>query len=481
MIAVSVVLTMLAGALAGEPVAARAKKPNVIFISIDTLAADHTSLHGYFRDTTPFLKKLASENVMFENCISQAAYTLASHTSMFTGLYVDTHQVVWQHGEKVLGPEHKTLAERLKAAGYRTVWMATTTSPMLSLSRGLGRGFETVHDTWLEMGDGLKKVKTLLKTLPGEKPFFLFLHTYMLHDPYHPVAPYDRVFDPGFRRHIELAPDKLENLRIPRNLEEATVSRDARIRNNFMGQFNLKYKPDHDHFVALYDGGIRTADDAMKEIFATFRKIGVYNDSLIVVTSDHGETFGDYGYYFHYTPTHQETHVPLIMRIPGAKPARVSQMALGIDLLPTILDVLGIDPGAGPKLEGRSLLPALQGKTIPRDEYVFSHGLDHMDAVWDSQWKLVHGHPEIQDIRLYDVKADALERHDLSARNPGVVAKLKSVLDARACTTTPGTRRPSSKSSRARTSCSKTASRRRPIRWRRTTRCSPASTSTRTK
>ncbi|MBI3544090.1 MAG: sulfatase-like hydrolase/transferase [Deltaproteobacteria bacterium] len=367
---------------------------------------------------------------MFENCFSQAAYTLASHYSMFSGLYVDTHKVIWEHNVRVLHPRHKTLTEYLKAAGYRTVWMATTTSDMLSLSHGLGRGFDELHDTRLEMGAGLKKVKTLLKTLPGKQPFFLFLHTYMVHDPYHPVAPYDHVFDPGFKRRIELDEEKLFRLYPPRDSEEAKLPRETRIRNNYKRQFDLKKKADFEHFVSLYDGGIRSADEAMKQIFARLRELGLYESSLIVVTSDHGESFGRYGYFFHYTPTHEETHVPLIMRIPGAKPARVSQTALGIDILPTILDAVGIEPGADARLEGRSLLPALQGKAIARDEYLYSHGLEHSDAIWSPQWKLVHGHPQLRDIRLYDLKADPLEHRDLARAHPELVTKLQGALEA---------------------------------------------------
>ncbi|MBI3544091.1 MAG: sulfatase [Deltaproteobacteria bacterium] len=424
-----VLLWMLTASLP-HALGAAAKKPNVILISIDTLAADHMSLHGYFRETTPFLTQLARENVMFDTCFSQAAYTLASHYSMFTGLYVDTHKVTWRLEEPALAPRHKTLTERLKAAGYRTVWIGTTSDPMLSLKRGLGRGFDTIHDARLEMGAGLKKVKKLLKTLPGNKPFFLFLHTFMVHDPYRPIPPYDRIFDPGFPRRIETTESALLKLHPPLTRKEGPQARTQRVRDNFMGQFDLSKQADHDHLVALYDGGIRTADDAMREIFETFRKLGIYDDSLVVVTSDHGETFGQHGYFLHATPTHEETHVPLIMKIPGARPARVSQMALSIDIVPTILDSLGLPPDADSRLEGQSLLPALQGKAIPRDEYFFSHGLEGMDAVWDSRWKLTHAHPSVRTIRLYDLKADPLEHNDLAERRLGVVTKLKSVLEA---------------------------------------------------
>ncbi len=402
-------------------------KPNVILISIDTLAADHMGVYGYHRATTPFLAKFANENVLFENTFSQAAYTLASHYSIFTGLYADTHGVVWQRNETMLAPTHQTLTQFLKASGYRTVWAGITTDPQLSLKRGLERGFDEIHNLIFEMGAGQRAVNALLKTLPG-KPFFLFLHTYMVHDPYHPIAPYDHLFDPGFKRRIELREDRLFTMRRRGSPIDPAESRVTRIRENYMSQFNLSDKADHEHFVSLYDGGVRTADDAMKEVFSTLKKLHIYDNSLIVVTSDHGETFGQHGYYLHFTPTREEIHVPLIMKIPGVKPTRIAQTTLSIDILPTLLEALQIAPPSN--LDGRSLLPLIHGQPFSREEYFFSHGLDRRDAVWNADWKLRFSFPGIRNAQLYHIRSDPYERNEIAEVRADVVTRLMSVLDA---------------------------------------------------
>ncbi len=411
---------------------AAALRPNVILISIDTLAADHMGLHGYFRDTTPFLTKFAGENVMFENTFSQAAYTLPSHMSMFTGLYVDTHKIFTRMPLTTLDLKYLTLAQVLKANGYKTVWMATTRDPHLSPSRGLGRGFDELHDVDFEMGKGLTHVKSLLGKLKT-KPFFLFLHTYMVHDPYHPIAPYDRIYVPSNYPKVVVDKDKLFKLTpfIPAPIEpdlSLYVQRYLHARINFFKQFDRGDPGAMAHMAALYDGGIRTADDAMKEVFATFKKLGLYENSLIVVTSDHGEAFNQHGYYGHFRPTYEEIHVPLIMKIPGTAPKRIKASTLSIDIMPTILDSLKIvGPG---NLEGRSLLPLIAGQAIQRDEFSFSHGEARMDAIWNSEWKLRFFDPAVPDPVLFHISDDPLEKVDVSDENPKIVARLKNSLSA---------------------------------------------------
>ncbi len=401
-------------------------KPNIILISIDTLAAEHMGVYGYSRPTTPFLRNFARENVLFENTFSQAPYTLASHYSIFTGLYADTHNIVNEGTEPMLDPKYKTITEHLKASGYRTVWAGTTTNPQLDVKRGLVRGFDEVHNLIFEMGPGQRAVTALLKTLPG-KPFFLFLHTYMVHDPYHPIAPFNKLFDPGFKRHIEFKEDKLLAMREGGMLVDPEESPRRRVRNNFLSQFNLSDPKERGHIVSLYDGGVRTVDDAMKEVFGTLKKLGLYDNSLIVVTSDHGETFGQRGYYYHVETSREEIHVPLIMKVPGVRPARIAQTTLSIDILPTILDFLHIAPPTS--LEGRSLLPLMLGKPFSREEYSFSHGMDCMDAVWNADWKLRfslgNGAPH-----LYYIRNDPTEQNDLAPIRIEVVERLKGVLDA---------------------------------------------------
>ncbi|NOY38663.1 MAG: sulfatase, partial [Nitrospirae bacterium] len=366
-------------------------KPNVILITMDTVRADHLSVYGYERDTTPNLKRLAEVSSLYSNAISTSDITLPSHASIFTGLYPTSHGAHhifntpsdddiadgfanWPRTPKPLADKFNTLAEILAEKGYST--MAVVANPgYLHYYYNLNQGFnyydyrspviflgnlvgkvrpfylrQTIHDfiAWsipapdrdnaYIRADGINKVVFSLMDKAKEKDdrFFMFINYMDAHAEYAPPAPYDRLF-PG--------KDETFTLAQFRDLEHqvSKLERDITVK-------------EQQHIVSQYDGGIAYEDFHIGQLIARLKKAGLYDNTLIIVTSDHGEAFGERKQIEHGTSVYQEqVHVPLIIKYPHSNRRTViDKYVSGVDLMPTVLDVLGYAiPG---DIQGISLL-----------------------------------------------------------------------------------------------------------------------------
>jgi arylsulfatase A-like enzyme len=297
----------------------------IILISLDTLRADHVGVYGYYRNTTPFIDAFAEESIVFENAVVQAPTTLPSHMSIMTSLYPHSHGV---KRNTSLPSENLTLAELLQQGGYKTA--AFVDGGWMRAVFGFSQGFETY--------DGEEKIG-IAKILPKVKkwvdknkshPFFLFMHCYDIHSPYDPPPPYDMMFQDTVYTGSFVA--GTENLRL------------AAWNQIRLSDQDLRYT------IALYDGGIRYTDEMIGEFFAYLRNAGLYDNSLIIVTSDHGEEFMEHGSFLHWRLYYRPNlHVPLIMRVPTLtkKEMRIDTFVQSIDLLPTILDFAKLPPPPG--------------------------------------------------------------------------------------------------------------------------------------
>jgi arylsulfatase A-like enzyme len=311
----------------------------ILLLSIDTLRADRLGCYGHSRDTSPFLDELAARGVLFEQLIAQYPSTMTSHMSIFTGLYPREHAVFAPAGQ--LAESIPTLPELLQRAGYRTAGF--TEAGQMRGKHGFARGFD-VFDDRIEgrfgdfeqtLGRGLDFLRALE---PGE-PFFLFLHTYAVHTPYDPPAPYDAlywsgdpppIFPPTGRNFLTVNTRKL-------SLEPAAI----------------------EYFKALYDGSIRHADDLLRGFFADLEELGLADDLTVVVTSDHGEEFLEHGQLAHAQVYRETVHVPLIVVHPELSATRrVPHLVESVDLAPTVLELAGVEP---PPMSGHSLVPWLAG------------------------------------------------------------------------------------------------------------------------
>lgn len=311
-----------------------------ILISIDALRADHLGPYGYPKPTSPFLDELARRATVFDHAFAQVPSTLPSHMSMFTGLYPAEHGVF--PPSAVLAPEVRTLPEILLHAGFRTA--GHTEGGYVQGGYGFARGFQEWTDTPYTDDTDVERTfgrgTAFLETVRPEERFFLFLHTYAVHDPYWPPEKYRRMFWPG--------PP-------PPGAGEPSGPHFAAINNGL-----AETTPEAvEYFEALYDASIRYVDDVLRQFFADLEASGLAADTTVILTSDHGEEFLEHGKLVHTQIYPECLHIPLIVVHPAqAQGTRIGQLAQTIDFAPTIYDLASLTPPAG--LSGRSLTPQLR-------------------------------------------------------------------------------------------------------------------------
>jgi len=328
-----------------------ARTRGTILISIDTLRADHLEAYGYGRDTSPFLTKMAQRGVLFENAITPIPSTLPAHVSMLTGLHPKEHLVYPPDG--VIPDSIEMLAEVFQGAGYTTAGF--TDGGFMSGSYGFNRGFDEWNDNPQKNGVPYsRRIETtleyglnFLRSLEPNEPFFLFLHTYAVHDPYAPPEAYVG------RYWSKPAPPDIWAPTGP----------------NF-GRFNCGHNTlspaERDYFVSLYDAGIRYVDDSLATFFSDMASAGISEDEItVVLTADHGEEFLEHGYLSHEQAFHHNVHIPLVVLHPSLVPARIKTAVSITDITPTLLELAGI---AWDETESGQSLVALADGITPEDE-----------------------------------------------------------------------------------------------------------------
>ena len=326
-------------------------KPPIILIDIDTLRADHLGCYGYERDTSPHIDRFASEAARFEWVFSQAPNTPPSQSSILTSLYPTSHGRIGN--EQVINEGVETLAEVLQRAGYQTA--AFVDGGLMAAGFGLEQGFEIYND---EAG-GLRhigpKAKHWVSQQLGQSredgtPFFLLVHTYDVHSPYeNSPEPYRSMFLDGF----ELPPAEYRN-NMSKNMAQAWKARNDKPAPK-LDQAELDYA------IAMYDSGIRFTDDWFAEFREFLEAEGIWDQAIIALISDHGDTFQEHGALFHEQIYAAVSRIPLIIRLPGSKEGGVFDPVVeSIDLMPTLLDAVDIET---PEMaQGQSLLPWIEGR-----------------------------------------------------------------------------------------------------------------------
>ncbi len=376
---------------------------NVVLVTLDTVRADALGVYGQPRPTSPVLDRIAREGVVFDDVTSAAPHTVASHASIMTGLYPFAHGARANHGFP-LDLAHTTLAEILADAGHRT--RAEIAAPVLHASTRIAQGFESEEvpssrspsDAPLAKmpGGGLRRsaenvTQRALETIEAwrETPFLLWLHYFDAHLPY-VERPEDRAAFPD----------------------------------------------------APYLAQVRALDRSLGRIFDALETSGLRDHTLVVVTSDHGEGLGE-----HDEPTHSYFVYDSTMRVPllfWGPPAlaggrRIEEPVRTVDILPTVLDLMGHDVPEG--LHGRSLAPAIRGdaRLVPAPLYGESLDLHRIFATTpirllrEGRWKYIHSaRPE-----LYDLDSDPYETENLVAERPGITARLATRLRALISTDAP--------------------------------------------
>jgi len=406
----------------------RRKLPNILLLGIDSLRADHMSCYGYGRLTTPHMDRFAQEGTLFERYYSPHIPTTSGYANMLTGMDVFSTQVVALRHKGPMREEIKTLPEILREAGYTTTCVGFR-------GNAASRGFDTYIDYdsgWKTWSEGrMPKAENLNQvTIPEidrltrqKQPWLLFLRHLDPHSPYLPPGPFERMFYGG----NECDPKN-------RSLDAMKAFKPFR-------DYLLSWMPpgitDKDYVIAQYDGEIAYMDAAIRVLFAALEAKGIMDETLIVITSDHGETLYDHDCYFDHHGLYDCTlHVPLIIRYPGHVPAgkRVGGYCQHYDLVPTLLELAGIETGI--RFDGRSLMPMARGEVAShRPEFYITECTWMRKHGWRTpEWKLIEAlEPDFHfkpPVELYNLVEDPEEYNNLAEAEPQIVATLKARMDA---------------------------------------------------
>jgi arylsulfatase len=419
------------GCRRGEPPAARPR--SAVLVTVDTLRADHLGFAGYPRDTSPHLDALAREGTAFPRAYSVSATTGASHASLFSSLYPHEHGVVANRQRFPRGLA--TLMRSLSARGYRTAGFVS--SVVVGRKMGLQDEFDHFDDlgTTAELNRPqrperpaaatLEAAATHVAGLPADTPFFLWAHLIDPHGPYAAPEEPDRFVGDA---HVSATP-----LLLPIGAADWVIGR-------IPAYQVLGERRDADFYVARYDAEIRYADEALGRFFARLRQLGRWDNTLVVVTADHGETLAEPGhkrYFAHGTITYDEVvRIPLVVREPHGErrlgPAAGGPAVTSLDLAPTMLDLLGHPPE--PAFRGRSLV-----RGVRPAEPVFSlgaYGSELLEKTIGTQFSVLEGpwryvvNSQDGSEELYDHRDDAAESRNVAAEQPARRAALRAALAA---------------------------------------------------
>jgi arylsulfatase A-like enzyme len=402
------------------------KKDNVILLGVDSLWADHMSCYGYHRLTTPHLDRFAAQGVLFERNYSPHIPTTPAYATMLTGMDTFSHEVVALRHQGPLTERVRTLPEILREAGYNTTCVGFSGNPS-------SRGFDTYLNfsgwgSWADRpsrkAENLNDVALpeLDRLAKEDAPFFLFLRHMDPHSPYLPPEPFEHLFydaDP-------CDPSK-------------TSMKPVMEFKPFCDYFATWMPPgitDAEYVIAQYDGAVAYMDACIERIFVRLEQLGLAENTVVVINGDHGETLYDHECYFDHHGLYDCTlHVPLLMRHPSLPQGkRVLGYTLHHDLVPSVLDVLGIEvPDA---FDGRSVLPLVRGErpTNHADFYITECTWMRKHGWRTPEWKLIvalepdfHFKPEVE---LYNLIEDPNEDRNVAAEQPGIVAALRARMDA---------------------------------------------------
>ena len=426
--------------------------PNILFIVMDTTRADHLSCYGYSRETSPYLDRIAGEGALFKKAISTSGWTLPAHISMFTGLYPYEHGVGF--ASPYLPEKIETITVIFKKNGYRT--LGYSNNPFVSDLSGLSRKFDDFQVGWKKFekryfykiasnmardvlkvgGPGMKMMddgaaltsRYVLEWMEknSKSPFFIFINYMEPHLPYHPPAPFDSLFmpnniSPQERNIYSPDPKVARTLFEPRN----RVPKELAVIN------------------ALYDGEIRYLDEKIWMLYERLAKLNVLDNTVIIITSDHGDNLGDHNIVGHGYGLHNTLlEVPLIIRYPKLFPPGtiINDKVQTTDIYYTILGIVGEVGNPSVLKLGKSLATRINEKKFEeimiaeRDksiwvEWAKSEGVqtDHLN---NTQKTLISGNYKYiwssnGEEELYDIVNDHEESTNIASKSIQIVNILK--------------------------------------------------------
>ncbi len=426
----------LSGCRKGQSV----RRPNIIFILIDTLRTDHLRTYGHLEDYTPTLDSLAAESVVFKQAIAQSSWTQPSVASLFCSHYPSVHKVLrWRKIAEskrptapkvaVLNDSFVTLTEALQEGGYQTA--AFVANPWVVPRLGFAQGFEHFDSSFAKnTAPGNLVNEAALKWLSNrnsDKPFFCYLHYMDVHGPYS-ASP--ELLEPLLDK-VEAQPDK-------RELSETEIKK-----LGYLYQFpessadierHKKLSVYREYWAARYDGGVCEIDRHINDLKVRLEQMGLWKDDYVIITSDHGEELLEHGYWDHgHSLHHTELHVPLFLRWPGVlKPGKLVHKTVQlIDLMPTIIEQLALPEVKG--LQGRSLTGEIASARSGKPVAAFAEASKgpQQKAIYLGDWKLIISRSGRKTGRsqLYNLSSDPLEQNELSQLQGRQLDMLTKILE----------------------------------------------------
>ena len=435
-------------------------KPNILWIVMDTVRADHLSCYGYYRNTTPNIDKIASEGTLYENAISTAPWTTPSHASMLTGMFPSKHGVDAEWAR--LEGDFQTIAEVLRLNSYKTFGYSNNQyfSPKQNLSQGFSTFVTTPHGLleagseladYLKVSDFKRKIYNHLLMNEGDEgtkrtnkvvkrwiadahqartPFFLFINYMEPHHPYHPprdyVMPYSKEEGVSYKEAMSVSSNGWDYM---------------------AGKLEITDE-DFDIILARYDGEYSYLDFKMGQLFDYLRELNIMDNTVLIITSDHGENFGEHHLMSHTLCVYDTLiHVPLIIRYPKSFEAglRVNEQVQLTDIFPTILDIVGINWDGEEELQGYSLLRDREKRPLKFAiaEFAFSFNPCQIMLNRNSKFDISSYVRRLKTVRtdeykyiwasdgqdeLYNIRLDPAELENIIEAEPGKAEELKALL-----------------------------------------------------
>ena len=392
------------------------RSPNVVLVVMESTRADHLSCMGYSRTTTPNLDRLCREAHLFTRAQSPSPWTRSSFASIISGTWPMAHGVYSEDGRHVLSERFLTIHEFLKQKGYATGAVYT----IAHLAFGILQNIDTSH--FLHTLPADRVFHQAVEWIEGHKhtPFFLLLHFIDPHSPYDRHIPFTFSSDPTPRRDLAglfflFNHSYQDFLQAEPGTQWAKKLSDKELAE----------------LTACYDSEIAYLDHYLGRLVDYLKYRGLWRNTVLIITSDHGEEFFDHGGYWHGTTLYQELlHVPLIIRVPGRGRGVWNQRVSTIDIFPTIMEITGGVPEENRQIQGLSLLPILNGREpVKRPFFAATQfRIPRTFSVLLDGYKLIY-RPAPEKAEIYHIGRDPSERHDL-ARNKPLKERLLGLLNA---------------------------------------------------
>ncbi|MFZ2026561.1 MAG: sulfatase [Microgenomates group bacterium] len=446
------------------------KKPscrdcNIILISVDTLGAKHLPCYGYTRNTSPNLCKFGQENIFVQDMTANSSYTLPSHVSIFTGLYPREHGVNIPNVDR-LDKKIPFLPEELKKNGYETYFCMTTVDPHLSIDKIYNRGIDKIYGSY-KLEDWNDCLKKLSENNKKNKKTFIFLHTYRVHSPY-VASPKNPYLSKLSTKKIPSIPETTEDLSLIKyedeffrffikKLEEdlrdkfwgddkkainyhtnllsmakGAITREDRhlllddekneftifdyLYSYYSYRSNLLPKNQVARLSDMYDVAIMELDVFLGKMLGALRKTKLWDNTIVLVTSDHGEEFMEHERVVGHGANlyNTTTKIPLMMHIPNTHKKRITVPAESVDIFPTLLNLVGIKNTI--RFSGSDMFGIKNG--IQKSDLFYSDY--YVRTIRDKDWKLIikRENSAYSGRELYDISIDQDEKTNRIFENP---------------------------------------------------------------